>query len=225
MTTHTIVTAVFLVIVPMVFNAAFFALQRAFEYPDILRRPTDEILRRFRDGGPGLRRLWYIFAASAALFIPVPVLVQELFAPAPPWFLAVGTVFGVLAGIVQVVGLLRWPFVVGGLAEMYLAADANAAKREAVSVVFEALHRYAGVAVGEHLGYLFTAIWTILLCLAIIATGIVGGWVGWLGLPGALMIFAGLFEEAGWKPAGAITAIGYVLWSLWLIVFGVSLLI
>ena len=225
MTTHTIVTAVFLVIVPMVFNAAFFALQRAFEYPDILRRPTEEILRRFRDGGPGLRRLWYVFAASAALFIPVPVLVQESFAPAPPWFLAVGTVFGVLAGIVQVVGLLRWPFVVGGLAEMYLAADANAAKREAVSVVFEALHRYAGVAVGEHLGYLFTAIWTILLCLAIIATGIVGEWVGWLGLPGALMIFAGLFEEAGWKPAGAITAIGYVLWSLWLIVFGVSLLI
>jgi hypothetical protein len=38
------------------------------------------------------------------------------------------------------------------------------------------------------------------------------------------MIFCGLFEEAGWKPAGAITAIGYVLWSLWLIVLGVALL-
>jgi hypothetical protein len=224
MTTQTVVTAVLLVVVPIVFNAAFFALQRAFDYPDILRRPTDEILRRFRDGGSGLRRLWYIFAASAALFIPVPVLVQGLF-PDPPWFLAVGTVFGVLAGIVQVVGLLRWPFVVGGLAEMYLAPDATAAKRDAVSVVFEALHRYAGVAIGEHLGYLFTAIWTILLCLAVVLTGIVGTWVGWLGLPGALMIFCGLFEEAGWKPAGAITAIGYVLWSLWLIVFGVSLLV
>ena len=41
----------------------------------------------------------------------------------------------------------------------------------------------------------------------------------------AIMIFAGLFEEAGWKPAGAVTAIGYVLWSIWLIVFGVVLLV
>ena len=133
--------------------------------------------------------------------------------------------FGVLAGAVQVVGLLRWPFVVGGLADAYLAPDASDARKDAVAVVFEALHRYAGVAIGEHLGYLFTALWTILLCLAIILTGMVATWVGWLGLPGALMIFVGLFEEVGWKPAGAITAIGYVLWSVWLVVFGVSLLV
>jgi len=222
---ETIVTAALLIAVPVLFNAAFFALQRSFDYPDILRRPTDEILRRFRDGGPALRRLWYVFALSAALFIPIPILVHGLFGSAAPWFLGVATVFGTLAGLVQVLGLLRWPFVVGGLADLYLAPDASPARRDAVSVVFEALHRYAGVAVGEHLGYLFTALWTVLLSLAIILTGVFGAWLGWAGLPGAAMIFGGLFEEAGWKPAGPLTAIGYVLWSAWLIVLGVRILI
>jgi hypothetical protein len=30
-------------------------------------------------------------------------------------------------------------------------------------MVFEAFHRYAGMAVGEHLGYLSTSVWTVLV--------------------------------------------------------------
>ena len=47
---------------------------------------------------------------------------------------------------------------------------ANQATREAVAVVFQAFHRYMGVAIGEHLGYIFTSAWTILLCMAILVT-------------------------------------------------------
>lgn len=219
------VAAGLLIVVPIAFNVAFFALQRRFDYPDILRRPTDEILRRFRAGGAPLRRLWYAFALSALLFTPIPVLVHQLFLPDPPWFLAVGTVFGVAAGLVQVIGLPRRPFVVGTLADAYAAPDATAAKRDAVGVSFEVIHRYAGVAIGEHLGYLFTAVWTFLFSLAVIATGLLPPLLGWLGLLPALAIFIGLFEEAGLKPAALINAVGYVLWSLWLIAVGVSLLV
>jgi hypothetical protein len=35
----------------------------------------------------------------------------------------------------------------------------------------------------------------------------------------------GLLEPAGWKPAGAINAISYVAWSLWLIISGVTLIL
>ena len=48
------VTALFLIVVPILFNVAFFELGRAFDYPDILRREPDEILRRFDAGGTGL---------------------------------------------------------------------------------------------------------------------------------------------------------------------------
>jgi hypothetical protein len=45
---------VLLIVVPVAFSVAFFALGRAFDYPDILRREPDEILRRFAAGGSGL---------------------------------------------------------------------------------------------------------------------------------------------------------------------------
>src|SRR6266545_974174 len=108
----TTLTGLLLMIIPIAFNATFFLLQRAFEYPDILRKPTDYVLRRFKEGGAGMRRLWYAFAFSAVLFTPVPVLVGQLFQPDPPWYLIVGTTMGVLAGVVQFLGLIRWSFLV-----------------------------------------------------------------------------------------------------------------
>src|SRR5215208_3185153 len=102
----TTITGLFLIVVPIAFNVTFFLLQRAFEYPDILRKPTDTILRRFKEGGAQLRRLWYAFTFSAVLFTPVPVMVQQVFQPDAPWYLVVGTTLGVLAGAVQVLGLI-----------------------------------------------------------------------------------------------------------------------
>jgi hypothetical protein len=219
--TLTTVTALLLIVVPLAFNLTFFLLQRAFEYPDILRKPTDYILRHFQEGGARLRSMWYAFAFSALLFTPVPVLMHQLFLPDAPWFLLAGTVIGVLAGVVQFFGLFRWPFLVPTLADLYSQPDASQATRDSVVVTFQAFHRYIGVAIGEHLGYLFTSIWTILLCAAIIQTGLVTPLMGWLGIVPALGVLVGVFEETGFKPAGLINAISYILWSIWLITFGI----
>jgi len=213
-----------LIIIPVSFNVIFFMLQRAFSYPDILRRPTEEILRRFQAGGARLRGLWYAFAFTAVLFTPVAVLVHLLFL-APPWFLAVGTVLGVLAGAMQFLGLIRWPFLVPALAEMYTDPQASQATRDSVAVVFQAFHRYAGVAIGEHLGYMFTSAWTLLVCAAIIQTGRVPAWLGWVGIVPALGVLVGVLEETGFKAAGMINAISYLLWSVWLMGVGVALVV
>ena len=39
---------------PLWFNATLALLGKRFDYPEILRRPTSEILERFRAGGPSL---------------------------------------------------------------------------------------------------------------------------------------------------------------------------
>ena len=221
--TLTTLTGLLLVVVPIAFNVTFVLLQRAFEYPDILRKPTDYVLRRFKEGGAPLRRLWYAFALSAVLFTPVPVLVQQVFQPDAPWFLAVGTALGVLASAVQFLGLIRWSFLVPSLADTYTHPESTQATRESVAVVFQAFHRYAGVAIGEHLGYLFTSAWTILLCIAIVQTDVVNPLFGWLGVVPAIGVWIGVFEETGFKAAGAINAMSYILWSVWLIAFGVAL--
>jgi hypothetical protein len=220
----TTITGLLLILVPIAFNVTFLLLGRAFEYPDILRKPTDYILRQFKAGGAALRRLWYAFTFSAVLFTVVPVMVQQVFQPNAPWFLVVGTVIGVLASAVQFLGLIRWPFLVTTLADMYTQPEATQPTRDAVVVVFQAFHRYAGVAIGEHLGYLFTSAWTVLLCMAILRTNIVSPLFGWLGMIPAIGVFIGVFEETGFKAAGAINAISYLVWSLWLIAFGIALL-
>ena len=83
-----------------------------------------------------------------------------------------------------------------------------------------AFHRCVGVAIGEHLGYVFTSLWTILLCIAILQTDLVSPFYGWLGLIPAIGVLAGVFEETGFKAAGAINAISYILWSLWRLPLG-----
>lgn len=221
----TTLTGLMFIVVPIAFNVTFFLLQRAFEYPDILRKPTDTILRRFKEGGVSLRRLWYAFMFSAVLFTPVPVLAQQMFEPQVPWYLIVGTAVGVLAGAVQFLGLIRWPFLVPMLSDIYTNPKSSQATRDSVAVVFQAFHQYVGVAIGEHLGYLFTSTWTILLCVAILQTHAFNPLLGWLGILPALGVFAGVFEETGFKAAGLINAISYILWSLWLIAFGASLLL
>jgi hypothetical protein len=220
----TLLTGLLLIIVPISFNITFFLLQKSFEYPDILRQPTETILKRFKQGGAPLRRLWYAFAFSAVLFTPVPVLVQQVFASNAPWFLVIGTAMGVLAGAVQVFGLIRWPFLVPDLADLYTDPKSSQATRDSVAVTFQAFHRYAGVAIGEHLGYLFTSTWTVILCFAIIQSGFVSPLFGWLGIIPALGVLSGVFEETGFKAAGAINAISYIFWSVWLVALGIAML-
>ena len=48
----TIAAGFILMVLPLAFNAAFAAPAAKFDCPDILRRPTQEVLHRFRDGGP-----------------------------------------------------------------------------------------------------------------------------------------------------------------------------
>ena len=56
------------------------------------------------------------------------------------------------ARLVQTLGLLRWPFLVPYLSGRYQDESASPATREALTVVFETIHQYLGVAVGEHVG-------------------------------------------------------------------------
>jgi uncharacterized protein DUF4386 len=215
-----------LILVPVAFTVCFMLLQMQFEYPDILHQPTADVLIKFQAGGTGLIAVWYALTLTAILFIPVVMLLHRVLAAHEASVaLSVATVFGVVAGLAQTLGFLRWPFLVPHLAQSYLAPGAREAQRAAAVLVFEAFHRYAGMAVGEHLGYLSTGVWTFLVALLMLRSPIFGRWLGLSGMALALGIATGLFEPAGWELAGTINAISYLLWALWLIVVGVVLLV
>jgi hypothetical protein len=228
-----VVTAVLLILVPIAFNVAFYALGRAFDYPNILRKEPDEILRRFAAGGSGLILRWEALLVSALLMLPLVALLAVVLG-AGPGLSVLSVVVGATAAIVQGLGLVRWPFAVPELARRYVAApdgpDGDATRRT-VEVVFATLHRLLGVGIGEHLGYLLTGLWTLLISASILSTTVIPGWLGIVGvLVGvALLIgtleFVGPNERDGWHLAGVIVPIAYIGWSVWLMVLGVVLLI
>lgn len=220
-----LIAGIALLILPIGFNVAFLSLQRSFEYPDILRKPTDYIFQKFSAGGSRLIGLWYAFMLTGLLFIPIALLVQNVFAAQRPFLAGISGIIGVLAGLVQAFGLIRWTFLVPVLARRYNDPSTSSTAKEAIGVVFEAFHNYAGVAIGEHLGYIFTSAWTIVVSVMMASSPIFGGLLALLGIVAAIGIFIGVFEQSGFKAAGAINAISYLVWSLWMILAGIALIL
>jgi hypothetical protein len=86
------------------------------------------------------------------------------------------------------------------------------------------------VAVGEHLGYLFTECGP-LVGVALLQSnlphplfGIVGLVLAPLFVLGSLE-FVGPFEPGGWRLAGTLVPLAYIGWSLWLLALGIAFLV
>src|SRR3954463_8402544 len=167
-------TAALLIAVPIAFNVAFLELGRSFDYPNILRREPEEILGRFAAGGSGLILRWEALLLSALAMLPLVAVVAVALNPGPPLAVA-SIVVGSAAALVQALGLVRWPFAVPELARRYAAAEGpdGAATRGTIEVAFATLHRLLGVGIGEHLGYLLTGTWTLLVAASVLSTSVV----------------------------------------------------
>jgi hypothetical protein len=139
--------------------------------------------------------------------------------------MSLATTLGVTAGIVQMLGFVRWPFLVPTLASTYLDPSTSEATRAAIEVTFNAFNQYAGVGIGEHLGYIFTALWSILIALAMPKSKYFSTWIAWVGIVLALGILLGTLEPAGVPFVGLINAIAYSLWAIWIVILGIRLLI
>jgi hypothetical protein len=226
-----VLTGLLLLVLPVAYNGLYSLLARGFDYPDILRQPTGQVLDRFAAGGSRLVLIWWGFAMSAVLLAPAVVLVSATLADADPTVLALATAIGLLAALVQFLGLVRWPFAVPQLARLAADPAATPATRDAVDVIFQTLNRYLGVAVGEHLGYLFTGLWTALAGVALIQSDLLHPLFGIIGLVLAPLFvlssleFVGPFEPGGWKLAGTLVPFAYIGWSVWLLTLGIGLLI
>ncbi len=211
-------TAALLIAAAILTNAAFTVLGSVFNYPDVLKEPTADILIAFRaHQGPVM--FWFaVMAVSAALFAPIAVGVGRLSAhPAMRWAVPVG----IAAAVVQVIGLSRWPLLVPGFAAD--AASSDPATAAEGGDAFETAHLILGNVIGETLGYLFTAAWTVLVLIALHRT-LAGRWFTVLGAVSAVLIVAGVLSPLGQPVIDTANFAGYVLWSVWLIAFAVLLL-
>ncbi len=138
------------------------------------------------------------------------------------------TTLGVGGAFFQLLGWVRWPLVVPGLAERYLAPTADAGARQATGAAYDLLNAYAGGAVGEHLGWLLQGPWAVALgVFALNAQGI-PRWVGWTGLLSAvawvpLIVPEPFVPALGGDTWSTISFTAYAIWFTWVAVLGVIL--
>jgi hypothetical protein len=199
-------------------------LTTTFEYPQILRQDVFTILTKFNAGGSGLIFTWFTFAIMGLPLLLAYVMIGQKLENKSSW-IKFATVSGIISIIAQMIGLLRWVFVVPVLGKNMAAATADAA-RESIRISFELIHQFAGVLIGEHIGQLFTIIWTIIICLVIYKTKLFPSWIAWFGIISSIIYFfaqAELFATVinsfpVWELAGFI---GSTLWLIWLIILGI----
>jgi Domain of unknown function (DUF4386) len=216
-----------LVLFACLVNVPFTLLVRSFEYPEVLRQEPLEVLERFQAGGTTLVLTWYAYALVALGFLPVAWLVDRSLGPSRSAGPRLSLAAAVLASLLQALGLLRWVFVVPVLAEHALDPAASESQRSAALMVFEGLHQFLGVAVGEHLGQAFTALWTALVSLDLVRPGRLSRWLAGAGFAAALCLTLGLVE--GFSTVlpidpgllAALTPLGFLFWSTWLAALGV----
>jgi len=208
-------TAVVMISAAVLVNVAFTGLGMVFDYPDVLKHPAAEVLASFRASQGAVSSWFLLLALGAALLAPVALGVGRLSdAPAMRWAVRAG----VAAAVVQVVGLLRWPLLVPGWAAA--AAGGDPAAEEA----FTTANGVLGNLIGETGGYLLTAAWTALVLVAL-GTAFAGRLFVAVGGVAAALILLGVASPLDLPLVDLLNFVGYVLWSGWLVAFGVVLLV
>ena len=212
-------TAATMIAAAALVNVAFTGLGIVFDYPDVLKQPAADVLATFRAEQVAVSAWFLVLALGAALFAPIAVGVGRLSdAPAMRWAVRAG----VAAAVVQVVGLLRWPLLVPGWATTAAGDDPAAAASARES--FATANRVLGNLVGETGGYLLTAAWTGLV-LAALGTAFAGRLFVALGAVSAALILLGVASPLDLPLVDLANLAGYVLWSGWLVIFAIVLLV
>jgi hypothetical protein len=226
--THSLTGILFIVGV-ILLNIPYTLLIMNFNYPDILRQPTGDILTQFAAGGNALIWTWLAFTWAGFPILLGMILLPRVIDPERNQLLNTAMSLGVMAGIAQMIGLLRWVFVVPVLANLYVAPASSAATKDAVVVVFQAIHQYGGVVLGEHLGQMLTILWMLLTSLALLKSRDFKPWLGWFGMiASAVYLLAQSELLATVMPTFPVVPeaglIGSLLWLAWMIALGICLL-
>ncbi len=210
------------VLAPILLNISFLLLGSSFDYPAVLDEPAADTLQAFHDDATTISWQFGLLALSAALIAPLAIYLGRALGTSR--IVRASIYVGIGAAVVQVIGLLRWPILVPGLADTATDATKTAADRADAVDTFTTLGDVLGSAIGETLGYALTATWTVLIIKAIRERQLIRRVMTILGCGAAVLIVLGVLVPLDAPGSDIAVFVGYILWSIWLIALGVILL-
>lgn len=202
----------------------YLILGTQFGWPAVLDEPGTTALDAFVDAEVWVRLGFYVFLVSSLVLIPAAIGVQDGLTRGQTGARVI-TAFGVLGAFAQMLGWVRWPITVPGLADAWMDPAATEAERAATAATYDLINGYAGGALGEHLGWLLQGIWAVGFAMILLRSHGVPRWFAGLGL-----VLAGLWAVL----VPLATAVGldalefwglniYTAWYLWLLGAGILL--
>jgi Domain of unknown function (DUF4386) len=204
-------------------------LSAAFGWPAVLGEPAAVALPMFAANQAAIVTGFYLFALLSVLLVPISLGFHRLTSSGGALLAPTVTAFGILAGVFQLMGWIRWPFAVPDLARSFLDPATSAAGREATASSYELINSYAGAGLGEHLGWLFQAGWGVGIAVLILRTGAASRGLaitgGVLTATWALPFLLGpAVPVLGGEIIATIGFVAYALWFVWNGAIAVSVL-
>ncbi len=193
-------------------------LGKYFNFPDILRQPAATAFELFRKNQTPILIGYYIFLISAFLYIPLSYgLVRILYKTKNQTIKATFIGLSITTALFQAIGFVRWIFTMPYLTQIYFERPES---RSNVVLIYEILNRYAGMSIGEHLGFISMGFWTICLGIILKKHPNVSKYSGFIGITIGVLLVVSTFEHFGGalaKVFGMLNFLANSLWSLWLI--------
>jgi hypothetical protein len=215
-------TAVLLLAQVAILIGGYFVLQAAFDFPDILREPAADRLTLFASKESIIIPTYWIYAMTGLLQVAFSVMLWRVSRVRDTALGQLAVVFGILTGVFQVMGFIRWVVVIPVLADALKSGTPAAS----VDLIESVLNAYGGMAVGEHLGFMSQATWCVLLGLSLLKSDVFDHKVAWAGVGiGAATYLVAIEPLSSAFETLAPLSIGVSgAFLIWLFVLGVSLL-
>jgi Domain of unknown function (DUF4386) len=199
---------------------AFVVLSSVFSFPDILRSPGSEVLPLFAEKASVVRPTYWILAMSGLVLIALSVELGRILATHAEGPARLVSGFGIATGVFWSLGYARWPIAMPYLSNLYRTGD-----KERAGELYELLNRYAGMTVGEHLGFITMGVFAIALAVALRRNNIGPKWFFPVGIFAGVSIAITSFEQYDndVPVLGELNGAANTVWFLWLLALGVVL--
>jgi Domain of unknown function (DUF4386) len=222
-------TGVLLLVFAVLNLVAVALLAVSFGWPAVLGEPASVALPAFAGAQLPVVTGFMLFTFLSVSLVPIALGLHGLVGGSDRMWPSTVTAFGILSGLTQVLGWIRWGFAVPGLAATYLDPATSPELRAATEASYELINSYAGAALGEYLGWLFQALWAVGIAVLLLRSRVIDRAPAGIGLgltavwalsfligPAVPALGEGLFANVAFGAYGA--------WFLWLGFVGLRVL-
>jgi hypothetical protein len=168
----------------------FVVLSIAFDFPAILREPGERVLEKYIENTSTIRPTYWMLAMTGLALVCIAAELGRVLSPYSPGPARLVGVSGAATGVFWALGYMRWPITVPYLADLYKTGDKTRAAE-----LYGLINRYAGMTVGEHLGFIMMGVFAIALATALRDASIGPKWFFPVGIFAGILIAVTAAEQ------------------------------